>query len=273
MVVLGVAAICLAPSTSGLQAATIHGQGQIQAQIKVARVVGHVTVSRADATTATLRNNDPLSQGDVVVTAKGSSVILVFSNGSTASLGPDSRLAVDEFSQDPFDQDVKLADIKEEPTTSHTKLNLTYGELVGNVKKLKRASTFQVQTPVGAAGIRGTTFRLIYRPTGTGQAFFSLSTESGVVVFQGTTGVPIMVGANQEVDIQVTIDETTGQVKSVQVTTQGLSDADRQAIEEAVTLAIESLSETEFAALMQEVGQGEGTPPPQQTTPGDGQGV
>jgi len=277
MLVLGFVAIYLIPSTNGQQAAPVPGQGQIQAQIKAARVVGQVTVARADATTAMLNNNDPLSHGDVVITAKASSVVLVFSNGSTVSLGPDSKLAVDEFTQDPFDKDVKLTDLTEEPTTSQTKLNLTYGELVGNVKKLKGASTFQVQTPVGAAGIRGTTFRLVYRPTGNGQAFFSLSTGSGIVIFQGTTGVPIPVEANREVDIQVKINERTGQVESVQVTTQGISDEAKQAIEQAVTEAIQALEAAVFDArsgnrngFQDNQGQLQ-QQQQQQTTPGDGQ--
>ena len=114
--------------------------------------------------------------------------MLVFSNGSTVNLAQDSHLAIDQFLQDPFGQEIKVADLKGEPSTSHTKLNLTYGELVGNVKKLKGDSSFLVQTPVGAAGIRGTTFMITYRPSGTGQAFFSLSTASGDIIFQGTTG-------------------------------------------------------------------------------------
>src|SRR5437762_2218032 len=61
----------------------------------------------------------------------------------------------------------------------------------GTVKTLNRAagSTFSVSTPAGAAGIRGTTFRIVYRPTGDGQAFlFELSTSEGVVFFEGITG-------------------------------------------------------------------------------------
>jgi len=109
--------------------------------------------------------------------------VLVFSNGPrSASAG--FKVSVDEFTQDPFAEDVKLSELKEEPTKSHTKLRMTYGELVGNVKHLNAKSTFDVQTPVGAAGIRGTTFRLVYRPSGNGQAFFTLSTASGTVIFR-----------------------------------------------------------------------------------------
>jgi hypothetical protein len=276
MVVLSFAAICLLPNANGQQQAAPSGPGVIQAQIKAARVVGQVTVTRTQGAVVILQNNDLLSAGDIVVTGKESSVVLVFSNGSTVSIGQDSRVSVDEFTQDPFAEDVKLSELKEEPTTSHTKLKLTYGELVGNVKKLNGASTFEVQTPVGAAGIRGTTFRLVYRPTGNGQAFFTLSTASGIVIFQGSTGAPVSVPANQQVDIQVTVNPTTGAVQ-VQVNSTGISDEAKQAIAEQVQQAIQVLGVTNFNALMnqgngngpdQDQGQGQNPEQPQ-TTPGD----
>jgi hypothetical protein len=276
--VLSFAAICLLPNANGQQQAAPSGPGVIQAQIKAARVVGQVTVTRTQGAVVILQNNDLLSAGDIVVTGKESSVVLVFSNGSTVSIGQDSRVSVDEFTQDPFAEDVKLSELKEEPTTSHTKLKLTYGELVGNVKKLNGASTFEVQTPVGAAGIRGTTFRLVYRPTGNGQAFFTLSTASGIVIFQGSTGAPVSVPANQQVDIQVTVNPTTGAVQvQVQVNSTGISDEAKQAIAEQVQQAIQVLGVTNFNALMnqgngngpdQDQGQGQNPEQPQ-TTPGD----
>jgi ferric-dicitrate binding protein FerR (iron transport regulator) len=270
VLVLGFAAIFLVPNASAQQATSIPGQGQIQGQIKAARVVGLVTVARAGAAVlVTLSNNDPVLQGDVVVTGKGSSVVLVFSNGSTVSVGPDSRLAVDEFTQDPFAQDVKLTDLKQEPTTSHTKLNLTYGELVGNVKKLKGDSTFQVQTPVGAAGIRGTTFQLTYIPGANGAYTLMLGTASGLVIFQGR-GTPVSVPANVQLNVSVTFNDATGQMEPARVTTTGLSDAVAQAIQDAVAQAVAALGETTFEALLE---QQMTLPPsnPPTTTPEDGQ--
>ena len=212
LVALGVIAMSLTLSAFGQGAVTMLGR------IKAVRVVGDVKVVRgADKSTVALHDNDSLTQGDTVITAKEASVVLVFSNGSTVNLAQDSHLAIDQFLQDPFGQEIKVADLKGEPSTSHTKLNLTYGELVGNVKKLKGDSSFLVQTPVGAAGIRGTTFMITYRPSGTGQAFFSLSTASGDIIFQGTTGSPVPVPADKAVEVQVTIDTTTGAVQSVQV--------------------------------------------------------
>ena len=246
-------------------------------QIKAVRVVGDVkVVHAANPTAAALSNNDAVAQGDVIITAKQSSVVLVFSNGSTMSLGQDSKLAVDEFLQDPFAEEGKVAETKEEPSTSHTKLALTYGELVGHVRKLKGESTFLVQTPVGAAGIRGTTFRIVYRPSGEGKAFFSLSTASGEVVFQGTTGTPIPVPADQEVVLDVKIDSTTGAVLSVEVTTQNISSDAKQVIEQQTSAALDAMKDASFTPTTTTVSPQSPLPEqPQQelprTTPGGGQ--
>lgn len=210
-------------------------------------MIGDVKVVRgADKATIAIKDNDALSQGDTVITAKNGSVVLVFSNGSTVNLAEDSQLAIDQFLQDPFGQEVKVADLTAEPTTSHTKLNLTYGELVGNVKKLKGDSSFIVQTPVGAAGIRGTTFMLTYRPNGTGQAFFSLSTSTGEMIFQAPTGEPVPVPADKAVQVQVTVDSTTGAVTAVQVQSTDISETAKATIEAQVTQALQTSAGTTF---------------------------
>ncbi len=155
-------------------------------QIIAAKVTGSVTMSVNGAAAVKLNNNDPVPEHATVNTEDDASVVLVFSNGATTQLGAGTQLVIDQFLQDPFSAAIKVADLDGEPTRSRTKLKLTHGELVGNVKHLKhdQGSTFVVDTPVGAAGIRGTTFRIVFRPNGTGLAFFSLSTVEGNVNFQ-----------------------------------------------------------------------------------------
>src|SRR5690606_15011946 len=128
------------------------------------------------------------------------------------NLAQDSSLSIDEFLQDPFGDEVSFSSMTSEPSVSTTKLNLSRGELVGNVKKLNAdaGSTFSVQTPVGAAGIRGTTFRIIFRPDGTGKAFFSLTTvEGNVVLFSGTVNMPSEVEVPDNREVEVLIDVQT----------------------------------------------------------------
>src|SRR4051812_15577366 len=152
--------------------------------VLVARTTGSVTMVLNGATTP-VKQDDQIPQTAMVKTAPASSAVLVFSNGATAQLGEDTELIIQEFLQDPFGAQIQVAALQEEPSASRTRLKLNKGELVGNVKKLQhaRGSTFTIETPVGAAGIRGTTFRIVFRPTGQGLAFFSLSTVEGNVAF------------------------------------------------------------------------------------------
>ena len=199
---------------------TLQASAQQQAgQIKAARVTGEVTATvKATNVTTTVTSNQDLVQGSIIRTAKGASVVLLFSNGATVNLGTESELDIEQFTQDPFSARIEPATLTDEPTTSTTKLRLTRGELVGKVAHLKttQGSSFNISTPVGAAGIRGTTFRIVYRPDGTGKAFFSLTTlEGNVELATGTTTPPVAVTDNKEVvlaDLTVTVNDQTGQV-------------------------------------------------------------
>lgn len=186
--------------------------------IKASNVRGDVKkVNLTDKTEVPLRNGDTLQQNHAVLTAGGeSSVVLVFANGSTVRVGHDSRLEISEFLMDPLQVDISnVAALTNEPTTSRTNLRLEFGEMVGNVKTLNRAagSSFSVSTPAGAAGIRGTIFRIVYRPTGNGQAFnFTLSTSEGLVLFESTTtagAAAVQVPLGREVTVVATFDAAT----------------------------------------------------------------
>src|SRR5690606_6455820 len=146
---------------------------------------------------------------------------------------------------------LRPAEMTEEPSVSRTKLNLTRGELVGNVKTLRKeqGSSFTVQTPAGAAGIRGTTFRIVFRPDGTGRAFFTLTTLEGEVGFSTVTGTvdapQALVANSQEVVVEVDVDDTTGEVTIVtpiaDIATQTAATGDIAAINEAVQQVTEAV--------------------------------
>lgn len=189
--------------------------------IKASNVRGDVRkVNLADKSESALRNGDTLSQDNAVVTGTGeSSAVLVFANGSTVRVGHQSRLEIKMFLMDPLEADIaNVAALTREPTTSRTDLRLEFGEMVGNVKTLNHAagSSFSVSTPAGAAGIRGTTFRIVYRPTGNGQAFnFQLSTSEGVVVYEGTTTMgrtEVPVAAGREIELTAQVNPATNSI-------------------------------------------------------------
>ena len=180
-------------------------------KIKSARVEGDVQKVLKNGTSAALKNGDELFESETVKTGKGSSIVLVFENGSSVKLGADSSLAIDEFKIDPLSAPVDLSSLKAEPTVSKTSLNLAYGEMVGDVKKLniEKGSSYSIKTPVGAAGIRGTIFRIVFRPDSTGKAFFTVSTAEGLVVMTGVTTQTIPIGAGKEVVVTIDIPNTT----------------------------------------------------------------
>jgi hypothetical protein len=192
--------------------------GRVPGHIVAAKVVGTVYATNvATGVQTTLEEKRVLSQNYVISTTAGASVILIFSNGSSVNLGGESTLSIDEFLQEPLEKELAAADLTEEPTTSVTKLNLTRGELVGQVKKIHedRGSSFTVNTPVGAAGIRGTTFRIVFRPTASGQVFFTLSTAEGRVLYEAPisrTVASIPTGQEVVVTVDVQVNAATGTV-------------------------------------------------------------
>jgi hypothetical protein len=172
--------------------------------IKAARVQGEVLRLAADGTSTALKDGELVTEADTVTTGKGASVVLVFGNGSSVRLGAESRLAIEEFKMDPLDQPISNPSaLTEEPNKSKTTLNLSYGEMVGDVKKLNTSSSYSIKTPVGAAGIRGTIYRIVFRPDSNGKAFFQIQTAEGLVVMEGVTNTDVPVAEGKEVVVEI----------------------------------------------------------------------
>ena len=159
-------------------------------QIKAVCVIGDVNaVNQDDKSVTALHNDDLLFQNYTIKTAVDSSVVLVFSNGSTVRLGADTEMSISEFLQAPFSsEEIAVGKLEQEPVPSSTKLRLVRGEIVGRVLKMHGKSSYTVYTPIGAAGIRGTTFRHVYRPVANGSALFASATDEGEVEFTTLDG-------------------------------------------------------------------------------------
>ncbi len=170
-------------------------------QIKAALVIGDVNALNHDDQSVTpLHNDDLLSQGFTVKTGDDASIVLAFSNGATLRLGANTELSIDEFLQQPFpDDELALDKLEREPSVSSTKLKLARGELVGQVLPLHAGSKHTVETPAGAAGIRGTTFRHVFRLAPNGAGVFSSATDEGEVGFTATDGQTSSITAATEI--------------------------------------------------------------------------
>lgn len=246
--------------------------------IKAVKVSGQVTRTSADGTESAVTESQTLKETDIIRTADNASVVLVFSNGASVRLGETTRLAIVEFKMDPLAEDISVAALEREPSVSRTRLHLDYGEMVGNVKTLNTASSYDVRTPVGAAGIRGTTFRILLRFDAQGRVNFTLSTLEGRVVFTGSIptsgGEVTQTGAEQEISVPTgnevvavaTVNPGTSTVSSLQISNvQSMSAATQQAITTVVNNVIEQARQSTNFSQAEQQSSAQSTPPPQQT--------
>ena len=93
----------------------------------------------------------------IKTTGKDSSIVLLLSNGTVTTLKADSVLNIKKFTQAKFDAGAtKLSELEGEPSASETLIDLNIGDMVVDIKKLDKKSNFNIESPVGTAGIRGT---------------------------------------------------------------------------------------------------------------------
>lgn len=200
------------------------GKKRVPGKIVVAGVTGKVeAVEPEGKSSRALKQNDLVTEKSTVNVDKASTATLAFWNGSTVNLSENSSLVISQFLQDPFGVHNSATVLTEEPTTSVTKLDLVKGKVVCDVKKLRvdQGSSLIVNTPVGAAGVRGTIFAVSYvaDPGGGGKWTHTLSVTEGSVSLTDSKGNVTMVNAGQEVvaSVKVTIDATTGEVTVTEV--------------------------------------------------------
>lgn len=132
------------------------------------------------------RVGDRLGENSIVRTAPGSTVDLFLGdNGPVVRVTEDTRLAIDKL-------DLEDAGIEK---VIETQLDLKNGRILGNVKKMAAASKYEVETPVGVAGIRGTEYSI----SANGDVHVVTGTVIVVYVINGQTFPPVVVGAGQSV--------------------------------------------------------------------------
>lgn len=183
----------------------------VSGKVSIIKSTGKVTaVSKAGGSKPAVQGS-VITQGTKIETGENSSAILLFSNGSSITVGSNASFSVDEFMQDPFDAksfDVKTD--KEEPSKSKVKTTLNKGEILGDMKKLKSGSKFEFVTQLGVAGIRGTKFKMSMQ-TVNGKPVWKITCTEGAVAVQPTkngapNGDPIVVSPKGEgAEAQATI--------------------------------------------------------------------
>jgi hypothetical protein len=131
-----------------------------------------------------------LAEGFSVKTGLAGESSILFSNGTVASIEPNSQIQISLFTQEPFDSgNLKIEDLKKEPSKSQLTLNLDLGSLVVQTKKLNRGSAFTINSALGTAGIRGTEFQMGISPAG----ILNLDVSTSVVSFTPQGGAPAVI--------------------------------------------------------------------------------
>jgi len=139
------------------QADTLESKGAII----IASLEGQVTVvnntTLEQLPASQVKAGGLLFDGHTVKTGPASKIILLLSNGTVSTIKSDSALNIKKFTQEKFDpKGKKLSEMKGEPSSSQTVMDLELGDMVFDVKKLDKRSSFNIESPVGTAGIRGT---------------------------------------------------------------------------------------------------------------------
>ena len=129
--------------------------------IIIAQLEGDVTITNnttGDALPADrVKSGGILFDGHTVKTGANAKVVLLLSNGTVSTLKSDSTLNIKKFTQSKFDPGAtKLSELEGEPSSSDVIIDLNIGDMVVDIKKLDKKSSFNIESPVGTAGIRGT---------------------------------------------------------------------------------------------------------------------
>jgi sulfatase modifying factor 1 len=104
---------------------------------------------------------ESIGPGATLITGSGAEADLLLTNGSLAHLGENTKLVLTALYQKAFKgTKQKASELTKEVSPSRTALKLEEGDLVLEVRKLGKESSFLVETKIAQAGIRGTQFRV-----------------------------------------------------------------------------------------------------------------
>lgn len=184
-------------AVTAMQAAEKPGKVQI---IKASGDV--VAIRQSDHKSAPAKTGDIVQEGSAIKTGKNSTAVLLFGNGSAITVQPESTFAVDVFQQDPFDPaNTNYKDLQAEPSKSKTKVTVSNGEIVGDMRKLNKGSSWDFNTPLGVAGIRGTKVYIKVSKDSNGKVTVHVSAAEGLVVVTSKTGETYRVGKGEEITL------------------------------------------------------------------------
>ena len=104
---------------------------------------------------------ESIGPGATLITGSGAEADLLLTNGTLAHLSENTKLVLTALYQKSFKgTKQKASELIKEVSPSRTALRLEEGDLVLDVRKLGKESSFLVETNIAQAGIRGTQFKV-----------------------------------------------------------------------------------------------------------------
>jgi hypothetical protein len=163
-----VTALILVSFLTGVQAQTFK-----QGSAKVAQIKGKAQYSAGGNVWVPLKTGTTLKPGSFVKTAPESIVDLNLGvNGPLVRVAPNSTVSLDKLAYAETGAD----------TVIETRLSVENGTIIGNVKKLAKASKYEIKTPNGVAGIRGTDYAVTVKKLANGDYEITFNDITGTLV-------------------------------------------------------------------------------------------
>lgn len=181
-----VALISAALLQASAQAETIHNTAVVRA------VRGSAQISSDHGKTwAPAKVGARMKENSMIKTAgDGQADLFLGENGPVVRVRENAELGIDKL-------ELENTGIEK---VIETKLDLKNGQILGSVKKMAAASKYEVKTPVGVAGIRGTEYSI----NSNGQVNVVSGTVVVVYVLNGVIQPAVTVGAGQQSQVSGT---------------------------------------------------------------------
>lgn len=167
---------------------------------KLLFVAGSVTLERTPP--VALKQGDTIQSGDVIVTGEKSRAQIVMNDGARVALRAASRYRVDEFSlPGAVGAPTQATTARAEGVTVATLLKGGFRSSTGAIGK-DGAGTYEVRTPIGTLGIRGTDYTAVWCEgdcadvpgAPAAQDGMYLATHTGAIVFRYGTREQVVNG-------------------------------------------------------------------------------
>lgn len=162
----------------------LHAQNATPRTVRVSAMAGSASLSKAGGAYGPLAIGAKLDKGDVIKTGAGSHVDLdMGKNVGVVQIAPNSTFSIDEATATHTGTDV----------VTETQLSLSAGKMYAKVNKLAKGSRYEITTPKGIAGIRGSALSLTSNgqlTMGEGEAGIAFGPNDVEIVHEGETVGP-----------------------------------------------------------------------------------